>query len=552
MTVQGDGFAVVGEVLAGKYRVDKIVGIGGMGMVVAATHLELDQRVAVKFMLPGSQESPDAAARFLREARAAGRLNSDHVCRVMDVGRFDNGTPYIVMEYLRGENLAVALRRRGPLRVSDAVDLILQAIEGLAEAHAHGIIHRDLKPDNLFLARRNDGGTTVKVLDFGISKIAVTGVATGTGDIMGSPAYMAPEQMQASRDVDQRSDVWSLGVVLYQIVVGRLPFDGDSLPLLCLHVVNDEPKAMSAVRGDLPDGFEDVVMKCMAKEPAERYADVGELAQALAPFGPADATTSASRIQIVLRRAQGHAASVISHEFSTVAPTLDHEQEGLVAPRPPTAQRPPAQRPPRPMVASPGGLAVSPVTTLGASGQLVKALCAGQSWGVLGGIGAAVGLVVLVVVMVWRSGQGAAPAHEGAPGVAGVAGVVERRSGAPAVPPVANGSAAHGPIVTPIEPAVDPIAAPPRGPIADEPPRGVEVISAGGSAAPPTDRKKRRPRRTPVAPVVDVAHGGSGAGSAAGSAQVGSTPGSSADPDSDGDRDDDDKWTHMTHDEAKP
>src|SRR5262245_3062090 len=309
------GLAAVGDVLAGKYRVTKILGIGGMGMVVAATHLELDQRVAIKFMLPGA-DSPDTAARFLREAKAAGRLNSDHVCRVMDVGRFDSGAPYIVMEYLQGESLAAMLRRRGPLPVSDAVDAILQAIEGLAEAHAHGIVHRDLKPDNLFLHRRNDGGTTVKVLDFGISKVSVTGLSTRTGDIMGSPAYMAPEQMESTRSVDHRADVWSLGVVLYQLVVGQPPFRGETLPLLCMAVVNDEPEPMSTIRGDLPDGFEAVVMKCLQKEPDARYSDVGDLAHALAPFGPQNASTSASRIQIVLQRTGKHdSSSTIPHEL---------------------------------------------------------------------------------------------------------------------------------------------------------------------------------------------------------------------------------------------
>src|SRR5262245_32071166 len=312
-----DGIAAVGDVLAGKYRVDKILGIGGMGMVVAATHLELDQRVALKFMLPGAAESPETAARFLREARAAGRLNSDHVCRMVDLGRFDSGAPYIVMEYLQGESLAAMLRRRGPLRVSDAVDYILQAIEGLAEAHAHGIVHRDLKPDNLFVHRRNDGGTVLKVLDFGISKISLHGVSTRTGDIMGSPAYMAPEQMESTRSVDQRADVWSLGVVLYQLLAGRAPFHGDNLPLLCMHVVNDDPEPMSAVRGDLPDGLEDVVMRCLQKEPDQRYPDVGELARALAPFGPTNASTSASRIQIVLSRTGRHdSASLIPHSLA--------------------------------------------------------------------------------------------------------------------------------------------------------------------------------------------------------------------------------------------
>ncbi|HEY0483781.1 MAG TPA: serine/threonine-protein kinase, partial [Kofleriaceae bacterium] len=378
--------AAVGDVLAGKYRVDKILGIGGMGMVVAATHLEIDQRVAIKFMLPSSGESPETAARFLREAKAAGRLNSDHVCRVFDVGRFDSGAPYIVMEYLQGESVAALLRRHGPLRVSDAVDFILQAIEGLAEAHAHGIIHRDLKPDNLFLHKRNDGGTIVKLLDFGISKVSVAGLSTRTGDIMGSPAYMAPEQMESTRSVDARADVWSLGVVLYQLVVGHAPFRGDTLPLLCMHVVNDDPDPMSAIRGDLPDGFEAAVMKCLHKEPGDRYADVGELARALAPFGPRNATTSASRIQIVLQRTGKHdSAATIPHELGDRETGADSPQVN---------------------------------TLVGTAGQSLPRGRDGRSWGVLGAIVAGTAVGALVIAMLWRTGWMGDDALPGAPAVA--------------------------------------------------------------------------------------------------------------------------------------
>src|SRR4051794_34786743 len=372
-----DGIAAVGDVLAGKYRVDKILGIGGMGMVVAATHLELDQRVALKFMLPNAAESPETAARFLREARAAGRLNSDHVCRMVDLGRLDSGAPYIVMEYLQGESLAALLRRHGPLRVEDAVDHILQAVEGLAEAHAHGIVHRDLKPDNLFIHRRNDGGTVLKVLDFGISKISLHGVSTRTGDIMGSPAYMAPEQMESTRSVDQRADVWSLGVVLYQLVTGRPPFHGDTLPLLCLHVVNDDPEPMSTVRGDLPDGFEAVVMRCLQKDPDQRYPDVGELARALAPFGPTNASTSASRIQIVLSRTGRHdSAAAISTAGVVGVP---------VAGRALDSDR------------------IPPNTLVATSGQSLGGRGEGRPWGAAGAVLAGLGVGALVVGMLWRT-----------------------------------------------------------------------------------------------------------------------------------------------------
>jgi serine/threonine-protein kinase len=506
------GLAAVGDVLAGKYRVDKILGIGGMGMVVAATHLEIDQRVAIKFMLPGSADSPESAARFLREARAAGRLNSEHVCRVMDVGRFDTGVPYIVMEYLQGENLGAVLRRRGPLRVSEAVDYILQGIEGLAEAHAHGIIHRDLKPDNLFLHKRNDGGTIVKVLDFGISKIAVAGLSTKTGDIMGSPAYMAPEQMESSRNVDHRADIWSLGVVLYQLVVGKPPFQAETLPLLCMHVVNDEPLPMSETRADLPDGFEAAVMKCLQKEPPDRYGDVGVLAQALAPYGPKNATTSASRIQIVLKRTtKRDSASTISHEFSTIEPTADREP-----------------------LAPAGAPAANHATTFGATaGQsLATARIDAPSRGVAGAIVIALGLAALVLVMVWRSGRTDDAAIQEPP------------------PPIAKPSSVQ-PAVRPPGPIIEPIIEdPPPQKLTPPPPevaRPPQVADPGAlpKADPPprTDPKKHKPphRVTGRGGV----RAGAGSGSAAGKGS-GSAAGSEPPPD------EDEKWTHMTHDEKKP
>ncbi|HET7504713.1 MAG TPA: serine/threonine-protein kinase, partial [Kofleriaceae bacterium] len=470
--------AAVGDVLAGKYRVTKILGIGGMGMVVAATHLELDQRVALKFMLPSSADSPESAARFLREARAAGRLNSEHVCRVMDVGRFDTGVPYIVMEYLQGENLGAVLRRRGPLRVSEAVDYILQGIEGLAEAHAHGIIHRDLKPDNLFLHKRNDGGVTVKVLDFGISKIAVEGLSTKTGDIMGSPAYMAPEQMESSRNVDHRTDIWSLGVVLYQLVVGKPPFQGETLPLLCMHVVNDDPVPMSEVRGDLPDGFEAVVMRCLQKEPPDRFADVGELAHALAPFGPKTSNTSASRIQIVLRRTtKKDSAATISHEFTKIEPTADHA--------------PPDARPGQ------AGADKSESTTFGrtAGQSIATSRIGGPSRGVAGAIAIAIGIAALVIVMVWRSsraGQGLDdPSAIAKPSTA-------PRPPPPIVEPIVEdppASAPGAPSSAPSPPSAPPVADSP--PAVAPPPQVTGAVGSPAHDSPKLDPRKKKLRRPP-------------------------------------------------------
>jgi len=564
VSVEVTGIAAVGDVLAGKYRVDKILGIGGMGMVVAATHLEIDKRVALKFMLPSSHESPEITARFTREARAAGRLNSEHVCRVIDVGRFDGGLPYIVMEYLQGEDLGALLRRRGPLRVSDAVGYILQAIEGIAEAHANGIIHRDLKPDNLFLHKRNDGGTIVKVLDFGISKAKAAGLTTKTGDIFGSPAYMAPEQMESSRSVDHRADVWSLGIVLYQLVVGKPPFQAESLPLLCMSVVNDEPRPMSEIRGDLPDGFEAVVMRCLRKDPGERHADVGELAHALAPFGPVNATTSASRIQIVLRRTHADSASVISTEFSTVervdgdasaqaarAPALHasalHDAPALrlsaIDERSESRGRGPA--------GYAGGEGVRPLSIDERSesrgrGVAPAAVILGQplatrrdaqrSRRLAGALVAAIAAVSVAIALVWRSGASDRGASPGSRALADPAPAAAAPIAAPA-----STARAPSPIVEPIEP----VAAEPPGASAAPAASATAPVPPTVDRAPLKEPKKRKPHRPAGAA---SARSRSGAGSAAGATAVDARAGSSAGSAAP----DDDKWMHMTHDDKKP
>src|SRR4051812_29611172 len=206
-----------GDVLAGKYRVDKILGAGGMGVVVAAHHVQLDERVAIKFLLPEALGNAEAVARFAREARAAVKIKSEHVARVIDVGTLETGAPYMVMEYLEGGDLSQVLASRGPLPVEEAVEYVLQACEAIAHAHALGIVHRDLKPANLFLIRRPDGTNAIKVLDFGISKVmpgksaSSDNAMTRTRTVMGSPLYMSPEQMASTRDVDGRTDLWALG-----------------------------------------------------------------------------------------------------------------------------------------------------------------------------------------------------------------------------------------------------------------------------------------------------------------------------------------------------
>ena len=298
-----------GQVLAGKYRVERVLGVGGMGVVVSALHLQLDERVALKFLLPEALANEEAVARFAREARAAVKIKSMHVARVSDVGTLETGAPYMVMEYLHGRDLAALLHERGPMPWPDAVDLVLQACEALAEAHAHGIVHRDLKPANLFLITGPDGSPCIKVLDFGISKLTNPNPSSGdygmtrTQAIMGSPLYMSPEQMTSSRDVDGRADIWAIGTILYELVTGRPPFLGESMPQLCGMILQEAPPPPRSLRPDLPDGLQAVILRCLEKKREARFGNVAELASALAPFGTPNAARSAERVSRVLSAA---------------------------------------------------------------------------------------------------------------------------------------------------------------------------------------------------------------------------------------------------------
>lgn len=274
-----ENFVGVGSVLAGKYRIERVLGMGGMGAVVQAQHLQLHESVAIKFLLARAGQGERLAARFLREARTASKLKSAHVARVFDVDSRPDGTPYIVMEYLHGETLAARLERDPVLSAQSIVDDVLEACVALAEAHALGIVHRDLKPANLFLASGAGGVVSVRVLDFGISKLLEP---DSSGDVItqdlpiGSPPYMSPEQLTLPASVDHRTDIWSLGVVLYQAFTGDLPFSGDTFAQVCANVLQTTPPPIRQSRE-----LGAIVQRCLSKEREGRYQSISELASAL-------------------------------------------------------------------------------------------------------------------------------------------------------------------------------------------------------------------------------------------------------------------------------
>jgi serine/threonine protein kinase len=359
-----------GVVIADKYVVERLIGEGGLGVVVAAKHVQLEQMVAIKYLRPKALVSAAVAERFVREARLAAKIRSDHVARVYDVGTLPTGAPYMVMEYLSGMDLGRMLGAMGPLPVWRAVDYMLQACEALGAAHASGIVHSDIKPENLFVTTGASGTPLLKVLDFGIAKLTADrarveegqgGEVTVSGELLGTPAYMSPEQLLTADAVDVRTDVWALGVVLYQLLSGRLPFDGESLPELCAAIVNKHAVPLSDVRGDVPPLLARSVERCLAKSPDDRFQNVADLRFELLPFAAASREQRVSQALRTLDATdQGRPPTPLPDELLTralrAAPVPTFEEDRWVSTTPsgvtsqapsvmlPVESRPPARR----------------------------------------------------------------------------------------------------------------------------------------------------------------------------------------------------------------
>ena len=335
----GAFYVGVGDVVAGKYRVESVLGFGGMAFVLSAKHVHLDEHFALKFLNRELLAQKAIVERFTREAKAACKIRSEHVARVYDVGLHD-GAPFIVMEHLTGRDLAAVVMDGGALEIADAAEYVMQACVALAVAHSHGIVHRDIKPENLFLVE-HEGMPIIKLLDFGISKTALTGAdprSRLTGQLtLGTPCYMSPEQIRSTASAEARSDQWSLGVVLYELLAGSEAFQAETITEVCAAVLETEPRPLAELRPDLPQALIDVVARCMAKDPEQRFGDVGELAAALLPFAPSRAVASAERASSTLQAARRmesgeHPVFLVRPASNRTPPTVPRARPSSAAP----------------------------------------------------------------------------------------------------------------------------------------------------------------------------------------------------------------------------
>jgi serine/threonine-protein kinase len=327
----------IGGAVGDKYRIERLLGEGGMGFVFEATHLQLGHRVALKVLNTAVMSDKEVVERFLREGRALARLSGEHIARVSDVGTLPTSEPYMVMEFLEGRDLAHELSARGPMPLAEVVEYVAQTCEALAEAHVRGIVHRDLKPANLFLTQKLDGEPSIKVLDFGISKFTSqddenfdSENITVTSSLVGTPKYMSPEQIQDSRNVDSRTDIWGLGTIFYELLTQTRPFAAPSLALVCVKILHEEVPPPSTIKAGITPAVDAVIARCLKKAAGERYQSVGELVEALVTLNP-NVRASATRVtRILAARSKGQAADSsgslpgISQRF--IVPPADSSQ----------------------------------------------------------------------------------------------------------------------------------------------------------------------------------------------------------------------------------
>ena len=471
-----------GELIAGKYRVERQLGDGGMGVVVAAVHVKLAERRAIKIMRPEIAVSAESTRRFLREAQAAARLKSEHVARVYDVDELDGGVPYMVMEYLDGADLAALLATTGALPVSEATLYIRQACEALAEAHAAGLVHRDIKPSNLFLTRRADGSPMIKVLDFGIAKAVMSDEAakrsalTARGLLLGTAHYMSPEQMEGAADIDARTDIWSLGVTLYELISGKLPFDADTFMKLYGLITEVDPRPLAEVLPDRPPELEALIHRCLAKHRDERPASAMELAEALRPFSPGAVTDASPARDLVAAQARSRAPTEVAPAIDAKAATsLDMEVDTHARRAAPLAPTTPPS----------GEVDRAPLAQRPLAPRRVPIAAA-----VVFAVSAAAALVVV------RAGLSPSPSSSAEPPPAAASPLPARGDVAP---PVDAGPSATAPLVEPAAPAPLAGSAAPSSASAKPAPRPrASAIAPRASAAPSVAPRPAAPSRTEV------------------------------------------------------
>jgi eukaryotic-like serine/threonine-protein kinase len=370
---------LTGTLVGGKYRVDRLIGRGGMGAVFAATNTAIGKRVALKFLGREAARDPAATLRFQREAQAAGVIESEHIVHVFDAGTSPDGLPFLVMELLNGEDLRARLDREGPLPVPDALKIASEVLRALVRAHAAGIVHRDLKPDNVFLCRRDDGSDLVKIVDFGISKLAHQGGApriTYRGTVLGTAHYVSPEQAHGSDDVDHRADLHGVGVLLFEMLAGRPPHLAPSYEAVLVAICTEDAPDVRSFRADTPHDLAAVIACALAREPSARFGSAPEFLDALAELENSGRTASARRTRtivaavlatllgftltavLVARRAARTESTATASSLVTPAPSAEPSLPATAAQVAPRAI--PADTPPATISAAPTGVAPNP------------------------------------------------------------------------------------------------------------------------------------------------------------------------------------------------